>query len=122
MHFALLHPFFSGIALGLIAMVLHECGHVAAAVVLGIRIKRVGLQWNKGVFTVRESGTVHQNLLIALAGPSVNLLLIATEPWFPVFSLANFCYALANMLPIEGSDGFRVAGCWRQIRRGTPAN
>jgi Zn-dependent protease len=113
-------PFGSG--LGLLAMVLHECGHLAAAVALGVRVKRVGIQWNKGIFTVREQGTVNQNLMIALAGPSVNLLLMAVEPWFPMFSLANLCCVLANMLPIEGSDGFRVADCWRRIREGKQAS
>ena len=79
------------------------------------------MQWNKGLFTVRERGTVSQNLLIALAGPFVNLLLVASGPWYPVLGLANFCYALANMLPVEGSDGIRIAECWRQLRRGGPA-
>lgn len=111
-------PFVSGFGLGVLAMLLHEAGHIAAAWMLGVRVKRVGLQWNKGLYTVREQGSHFQNLLIASAGPFVNLLLVATEPWLPVFSLANFCYALANMLPIEGSDGFRVAGSWRELREG----
>jgi Zn-dependent protease len=115
-------PVLLGSGLGLLAMVLHECGHLAAAVALGVRVKRVGIQWNKGIFTVREQGTVNQNLMIALAGPSVNLLLMAVEPWFPMFSLANLCCVLANMLPIEGSDGFRVADCWRRIREGKQAS
>jgi Zn-dependent protease len=115
-------PVLFGSGLGLLAMVLHECGHLAAAVALGVRVKRVGIQWNKGIFTVREQGTVNQNLMIALAGPSVNLLLMAVEPWFPMFSLANLCCVLANMLPIEGSDGFRVADCWRRIREGKQAS
>lgn len=119
--FAWTQPFFSGLLLGLLAMVLHEGGHISAAIALGVRVKKVGLQWNKGLYTVRERGTTQQNLLIALAGPSVNLLLIALEPWFPIFSLANFCCALANMLPIEGSDGFRVAACWRELREGRAA-
>jgi len=111
------YPFVNGLGLGVIAMLLHECGHIAAAMALGVRVKNVGIKW-KGLYTVRESGTAYQNLLIAAAGPFVNLLLVATEPWFPLFSMANFCYALANMLPIEGSDGIRVAACWRQLREG----
>lgn len=113
-------PFFTGLGLGVIAMILHECGHIVVAVALGVRVKKIGMLW-KGLYTVREQGTVSQNLLIALAGPFVNLLLILTGPWFPQFSLANVCYALVNMLPIEGSDGFRVAACWRQMREQRPA-
>jgi Zn-dependent protease len=117
-----LEPFFSGVVLGFTAMVLHECGHLVAAASLGVRVKRVGVMWNKGLFTVREQGTISQNLLIAAAGPFVNLLLVASGPWYPVLGLANLCYALANMLPIEGSDGMRIANCWREIRRGEVAN
>jgi Zn-dependent protease len=125
MHFAILrwlYPFLSGVVVGGLAMILHEWGHLATAFLIGVRVKQVGLKWNKGLFTVREPGTVPQNLAISLAGPTVNLLLIASEPWFPIFSLANFCYALANMLPIEGSDGFRVAACWRLIRESRVAH
>lgn len=118
----LFEPVVHGFALGIVAMILHECGHLAAAAALGVRVKRVGIQWNKGLFTVRERGTDHQNLMIALAGPFVNLLLVVLEPWFPLFSLANVCCVMANMLPIRGSDGFRVAECWRLIREGKVAN
>lgn len=110
------YSFVGGLGLGVLAMLLHECGHIIAALLLGVRVKSVGIRWNKGLYTVRERGSSHQNLLIALAGPFVNLLLVATEPWLPIFSMANFCYALANMLPIEGSDGFRVAAMWRELR------
>jgi Zn-dependent protease len=114
-------PFTHGLGLGVIAMLLHECGHLLAAFVIGVRIKRVGMKWNKGLYTIREQGTPFQSLLIAAAGPVANVLLIGIAPWAPLFGLANFCYALANMLPIEGSDGFRIALCWQQIRLREPA-
>jgi len=113
-----LYPFAHGLGLGVIAMLLHECGHLVASVALGVRVKGVGMRWNKGLYTVREKGTVYQNLLIALAGPLVNVLLMAAAPWHSPFGLANFCYALANVLPIEGSDGYRIAACCRRIRSG----
>src|SRR5579863_8282565 len=96
-----LWQFLTGMFLGLLAMVLHECGHLIAALVLGVRVTRVGLKWDKGMYVVRDRGTVHQNLLIALAGPLVNLLLVALQPWYPMFALANACCVLANVLPIE---------------------
>lgn len=111
-----LYPFINGLGFGVIAMLLHECGHLIAALLLGVRIKNVGMKWNKGFYIVREQGTDHQNLLIALAGPSMNLLLIAFSPWLPIFGIANFCYALVNTLPIDGSDGNRIASCWHRIR------
>jgi Zn-dependent protease len=111
-----LYPFFNGLGLGVIAMLMHECGHIGAALALGVRVKNVGFRWRKGLYTVREAGSIHQNLLIAIAGPGMNFLLVITAAWLPVFALANFCYFLANVLPIEGSDGYRIAACWRGIR------
>lgn len=111
-------PFMNGLGPGIIAMLLHECGHITAVLVLGLHVRKVGIKWNKGLYTVRQGGTAYQNLLIAAAGPFVNLLLVGRGPWLPLFGMANFCYALANMLPIDGSDGVRVAECWRQLREG----
>ena len=111
-----LYPFVNGLGFGVIAMLLHECGHLTAALLLRVRIKKIGMKWNKGLYIVREQGTPQQSLLIALAGPFTNLLLIGTSLWIPLFGAANFCYALANMLPIQGSDGYRIAACWREIR------
>jgi len=117
MHIVLwFYPFVEGLGLGVLAMLFHEFGHIAAAWTLGVPVKDVGFKWNKGIYTVRRAGSGGQNLVIALAGPFANLLLVATGPWLPLFSMANFCYALANMLPIEGSDGIRVAVCWRDLR------
>jgi len=111
-----LFPFTQGLGLGILAMLFHECGHLLAALVVGVRIKSVGMKWNKGLYTIREQGTPVQNLIVAAAGPVTNILLVSTAPWAPVFALANFCYAIANTLPIEGSDGYRIAHCWRQLR------
>ena len=110
-------PFFHGLLLGLIAMILHECAHLVCALALGVRVKKVGILWNKGIYTVREAGSPGKNVLIALAGPLANMLLVSF--WFlsPTFGLANFCYALANLLPIEGSDGSRIVNCWMQMRK-----
>ena len=111
-----LFPFTQGLGLGILAMLLHECGHLLAALIVGVRIRSVGMKWNKGLYTIREQGTPVQNLIVAAAGPVTNILLISTAHWAPVFALANFCYAIANTLPIEGSDGYRIALCWQQVR------
>jgi Zn-dependent protease len=111
-----LYPFIHGLGLGVIAMLLHECGHLLAAVAIGVRVKNVGIRWNKGLYTVREQGSPLQNLLVAAAGPTINILLTSFSHWNRLFGLANFCYAIANTLPIEGSDGYRIAVCWKQLR------
>lgn len=111
-----LFPFTQGLGLGVLAMLLHESGHLIVAFILGLQVKNVGMKWNKGLYTVRQHGTPLQNLLVSAAGPLTNLIFLAVGPRAPLFALANFCYALANMLPIEGSDGFRIAICWQQLR------
>jgi Zn-dependent protease len=110
-------PFFQGLFLGVVAMVLHECAHIAAATALGVKVKGVGIKWNKGLYTVREQGPVQMNLLIASAGPLMNIALISLWYWSPTFGLANLCYAVCNLLPIQGSDGSRILDCFKQMRK-----
>jgi len=109
-------PFFQGLLLGVIAMAFHEVGHLIAAPLVGIKIKTVGLRW-KGLYTVREAGPPAKNLIVSLAGPAVNLALLAGWPLSHQFGLANFCFLFFNLLPMEGSDGDRVWQCWRQIKQ-----
>jgi Zn-dependent protease len=110
-------PFFQGLFLGVVAMVLHECAHIAAATALGVKVKGVGIKWNKGLYTVREQGPVQLNLLIALAGPLMNIVLISLWYWSPDFGLANLSYAVCNLFPFEGSDGARILDCLKQMRK-----
>ena len=109
-------PFFEGTFLGLLAMALHECGHLAAAILLGVEVRRVAVDW-RGICTVREPGPPLKNLLISVAGPLVNAILILAWFWSPAFCLANFCFASVNLLPIQQSDGLRALECWSQFRR-----
>lgn len=107
-------PILQGMALGVGAMVLHEAAHVFVALALGIDVKRVGLGW-KGIYTVRDPGPPGKNLLVSLAGPLTNLVLILSWHWWPTFGLANMCVGVVNLLPIEGSDGMRMLRCWHQM-------
>lgn len=120
MQFAVLErffPFFEGLFFGVVAMVLHECAHVVTATALGVKVKKVGLKWNKGIYIVREAGPLNANVAIAFAGPLINLVLISTWHWFPEFGLANLCYGAVNLLPIQGSDGSRILDCWDALRK-----
>jgi hypothetical protein len=70
-----------------------------------------------GLFTVREQRTVNQNLMIVPAGPSVNLLLIVVEPWFPMsaWPICAVCLPTCFPLTVPSSE---VAECWERIREG----
>ena len=98
------------VLLGIPAMILHECGHVVAALACGIRVKRVGL-CSKGLYTVREPGPTWINVAVSAAGPVVNLLL-AVVLWrsMPSFAQVNVIACLYNLLPIPNSDGTRILG------------
>ena len=119
-----LGPFVNGVGLGVLAMLLHECGHLVTAKMLGVRVKKVGFGWRKGIYIRREQGSPLESILIALAGPLANIIMIPLSHSVPLFALANCCYALGNLLPIDGSDGSRVAICfrslWQTARDSTP--
>lgn len=51
-------------AAGVLAVAMHECAHVAMAALLGVRVKRIGIDW-RGPHIVRETGSVAQSLIIA---------------------------------------------------------
>jgi Zn-dependent protease len=108
-------PVFQGFFWGLLAMVLHEIGHLVAALALGLKIKSVALRW-KGLCTIREAGPPDKNLLVSLAGPLSNVLLLACWHWSPRFGVANICFAAVNLLPINGSDGDRALSCLAMMR------
>jgi Zn-dependent protease len=120
MHYLLNHWLVSlagTLFLGLTAMVLHEFGHLATSLMLGIRVKTVGLCM-KGMYIVREAGSPAKNLLISLAGPLTNVALILLF-WghSPKFVLANVCLAVFNLVPLKGSDGDRALVCLQQMQK-----
>jgi Zn-dependent protease len=98
-------------------MVLHEMGHVLTSLIVGIRVKSIGLCM-KGMYVVREAGTPMKNLLISLAGPLTNVALILIFYHVsPTFTLANLCLAICNLAPVKGSDGDRALTCFHQIQQ-----
>lgn len=113
----LLAPVVNGVLFGLLAMVLHEIGHLCVAQGLGLKVKHVGLN-RKGMYTVREAGPPEINLQVSLAGPLTNFALMALWPMSPVFGLANLFVGACNLLPIQGSDGERALICLREMREG----
>lgn len=109
-------PMINGALFGLLAMVLHEIGHICVAQGLGLKVKDVGICW-KGMYTVRESGPPEVNLQVALAGPLTNLALVALWPAAPILGLANLVCGVCNLLPIPGSDGLRVLRCLHEMHQ-----
>jgi Zn-dependent protease len=104
-------------SLGIIAMVLHEFGHLVTSLMVGIKVKSVGMCM-KGMYIVREAGSPMKNLLVSLAGPLTNVALILLF-WHvsTTFTLANLCLAICNLAPVRGSDGDRAWTCFQQMQK-----
>jgi len=104
------------ILITLFSMLLHEAGHVAAALFFGITVRRMG--WSrKGMYIVRESGPPVANLMVTLAGPFANLLMACAWPVSRPFAVINLIFGLTNLLPITGSDGARAILLLTGLRR-----
>jgi Zn-dependent protease len=103
--------------LGLSAMVLHEFGHLVTSLMVGVRVKSIGICM-KGMYIVREAGSPAKNLLVSLAGPLTNVALILLF-WHSsqTFVLANLCLAICNLAPVRGSDGDRALCCWEALQK-----
>ena len=107
--------------LGLLAMALHETGHLLTSLMVGVKVKGIGLRM-KGIYIVREAGTPVKNLLVSLAGPLTNVALLllfwhASE----TFVLANMCFAVCNLAPVKGSDGDRALDCLLLMQKNAEA-
>ena len=99
---------------GLAAVVLHESAHVICASLLGIKVKRIGINWH-GPYIVRDPGMPLQNFAISLSGPMANLVstgLVFFAAWFGwwivSFAFMSLILGVYNLLPLPHSDGQRA--------------
>jgi Zn-dependent protease len=114
--------FWLGLAAGSVlvaCLLLHEVGHMSAAIALGVPVHEFGLCLY-GAYTRRaHSGSHRKETLIAFSGPLVNLLLA-----FPCFLLprigiqlafCNLTLFVVNLVPLPSSDGLRIVrAIWGQ--------
>ncbi len=100
----------------LVSLVVHECGHYAAACQLGLNARfapRRGfcVAYWAGDGSVRV--TAHDRLRVSLAGPTANLALPFL--WHPAL-VPSVLLGLLNLLPMRGSDGRSAWRAWREMR------
>jgi Zn-dependent protease len=103
-----------GLALGALivaSLLMHEMGHMLVALMLGVPVREFGFCLGG---TYNRRGTARrrrQELLIASAGPLVNLLLIGCVflPLIgPQLAFCNLVLCVVNLLPLPSSDGLRI--------------
>jgi Zn-dependent protease len=103
------------ITLGVMHMFIHEFGHLIAALLVGSKIKRIGLDL-RGLYVVRSPAkTPWRNAAVALAGPAVNLLtwamLVTCHEHHAWVALFIGCF---NLLPSKHSD---LTKCLAYLKR-----
>ncbi|WP_124727094.1 site-2 protease family protein [Staphylospora marina] len=104
-----------------VLVVIHELGHVTAAVSFGWRIGEVTLLPFGGVANTEEWGTVpsREELAVALAGPFHHVIMVAvswifysgglwSREWTEYFIQCNLWLAGFNLLPVWPLDGGRI--------------
>ena len=125
-----------------VAMVLHEAGHWAAARAFKVRVLQAGLGWGPkiasvsilgvdcqlralplGAFTridmaVLQRRSLTQQLIVLGAGIGINML-CGLLTWGTTFGFINLALAVGNVLPLYQLDGWKggMVIC-RQIFRG----
>lgn len=94
------------------SLLLHEVGHMLAAIALGVPVREFGFCW-LGAYNRRAySGRRRAEIVISCAGPLMNLCLALPFHYLPVIGnqlmLCNLMFAAINLLPIPSSDGIRI--------------
>ncbi|MGA9672929.1 MAG: site-2 protease family protein [Terracidiphilus sp.] len=121
--------FWLGLAAGSVlvaSLLLHEVGHMVAAISLGVPVREFGLCLY-GAYTRRaSSGSQLKEILIAFAGPSVNFLLAFLCLMLPKIGIqlafCNLTLFVVNLAPIPSSDGLRIVrSIWGNSRNGGAA-
>lgn len=101
--------------LGALACVLHELGHWTAIALLGGRVRSLRLTIAGAEMELDPCRPLSygREVMAALAGPAVNLLLawISVQTGRYLFAGLNLCFGLLNLLPIRPLDGGRALFC-----------
>ena len=96
----------------LLAAAIHECGHLLAARLLGIRLRLLELDIGGAkLYPARALPSYRAEAILAAAGPVFSLLpalFCLSSPFGKAFAGATLSLAVFNLLPIGGFDGGRI--------------
>ena len=100
----------------LIAVLVHEISHVAAALFFGGKLSEITLGFFGISMKVSFEGltSYHCDMICALAGPASNIILgiaagaAAKESFGYIFAGTNLLFGLYNLIPAAGLDGGTV--------------
>ena len=99
-------------ALTVASLLLHECGHILAARVQGVKVREMGLCLKGSYIRREEARRPLDDAAISLSGPLMNALIAAslwTVPgvghWLAIY---NLVLLVSNLAPVPGCDGWRA--------------
>lgn len=101
--------------LGLIflSVLLHEAGHLSVMLALGIEIEKITvLPIGIDIKRKRKYISYPKEIILALAGAAVNILVFFIFKKYEFFAYTNLLYALINLLPVKGLDGGNALGAF----------
>jgi len=96
--------------LSVAACLLHELGHYFALKCCGLQISKLKITAVGAAMTLEPAPNYVQEMLIALSGPGINLLLavlLSRMGQLPLFSGLNLILGCLNLLPVMPLDGGR---------------
>lgn len=99
-------------ALVIASLLLHEIGHMLAAIAVGVPVHEFGLYW-RGAYNRRGySGRRRAEIIVSFAGPLMNLCVAFPMHFLPVIgnqlAICNLMLGIVNLLPIPSSDGSNI--------------
>ena len=108
-----------GLPLGLVvgaafaaSLLLHELGHIMAAIMLRVPVREFGLCLSGAYNRRAYAGRHRDEVFISVAGPLMNLLVVIPLLYIPVIgtrlALCNLLLCVVNLLPLPASDGLRI--------------
>lgn len=103
------------------SLVLHEVGHMLAAIAVGVPVREFGLCLGGAYNRRAYAGRRRDEVLISAAGPLMNLCLALPLLFLPAMgaklALCNLMLCVVNLLPLPSSDGSRILRAMRDPDR-----
>jgi Zn-dependent protease len=107
--------FANGVLAGLLviaSLLVHELAHATAALLFDVPVYRIGIKFVGAYIHRKHARRPAHDVIIAACGPLSSLLLTAGCFFLPTFGVWlaewNFGIALLNLLPLPGTDGYRI--------------